>query len=164
MAEKKPAKKIQIRIETMAAFLLLIVLAVFTIMLISSTGSCYRNIVSAGNSAQETRTALLFVSTKVRQADSGSSVGVAAAPWGGNAIVISQETAGMTYEDWIFFYDGALREILIPKGTDIIPSACDKISNLSAFSMALSGNTLAISAQADNPASTVQSLTLMLRT
>jgi hypothetical protein len=164
MAENKTVKSYHIRIETMAAMMLLIVLAALTMLLISSTGKAYKNIVTAGGNSQDIRTGLLFVSTKVRQADDGN-INVVKSRWG-NAIVISQLDAGQVYEDWIFYYGGALRETLIPKGTQIDPAACQAISHLSAFSVAQNGREIKITANKNNgggqaPAS--QSLVLTLR-
>jgi hypothetical protein len=170
MSDKRNVRKFQIRIEATAAMLLLIVLAALTMLLISSTGRSYKNIVSAGGASQDIRTGLFFISTKVRQSDNGGNINVVKSPWGGNAVVISQVDAGTVYEDWIFYYGGALREISVPKGTQINPPACPVISSLSGFSVSQKGRELDITAQKKSPdkaggqSTASQSLVLTLRT
>ena len=171
MSQRKSAKKVQIRIEATAATLLLVVLAALTMLLISSTGNSYNSIVKSGESSQDIRTAMLFVATKVRQTGSGENIGVVRSPWGSNALVITESVGGSggknIFEDWIFYYRGALRETLIPKGTKINPQSCQIISNLSAFSISLSGSILDITAQAPGqniaPQKLTQKLALTLR-
>lgn len=141
---QKAGKRVQISIEAMSAILLLVVLAALTMLLISSTGRSYKNILNKGDTAQDIRTGLFFISTKVRQADNGGNISVVKAPWGGNAIVISQKDGGSSNEDWIFYYDGGLRETLISKGTAINPPACQIISSLSSFSVTQNMNELNI--------------------
>lgn len=170
MPDKKTVKSFQIKIEAVAAMLLLVVLAALTVLLIFSTGMSYRNIVNSSNASQDIRTGLFFISTKVRQADNGDNISVVKSPWGGNAIVISQIYSGKVYEDWIFFYGGAIREISIPKGTGINPPACPEISSLNSFSVTKNGDELEITAKKNftdkngKQASDTQSLLLSLRT
>lgn len=143
------AQKISIHIETLAALLLLIVLASLTVLLLYATGSSYRRIVSANDSTQELRTGLFFVATKVRQSD--GAVSVRSAPWG-SALVLTQKTDEGTFEDWIFFYAGSLREGTVQAGTAINPGACPEISKLRSFAMAKNGGMLTITATADSGA------------
>ena len=158
-------RTIQVRIEALAALLLLTVLAALTMLLIFSTGNAYKSMVNTGGSAQDIRTGLLFISTKVRQTDNGGNIGVVTSPWGGNAVVITLQSGGQTNEDWIFYYDGALRETLIPKGTQINPVSCQAISRLRSFSVSKAGNILRIDvSEGDAAAAGKQSLTLTLRT
>lgn len=170
MAEKKAAKKVQISIEAMAATLLLIVLAGLTMLLISSTGRSYKNIVSSGTSEQSIRTSLSFISTKVRQSDSGGNISVSKSPFGGNAVVIAQTANGKIYENWIFYYNGALREATVPKGDPINGDACAAISKLHSLSVSQSGKSIEITAGQNstdkngNPITLSQSLVLTPRT
>lgn len=165
MTGNKKQRTVQVRIEALAALLLLVVLAALTMLLIFSTGNAYKNMVNTGGSAQDIRTGLLFVSTKVRQADNGGNIDVVSSPWGGNAIVITLHDGGQTDEDWIFYYNGALRETLIPKGTEINPASCPAISRLRSFSVSKTGDTLRIAvSKGSSAAAGEQSLTLALRT
>ena len=164
MTVNQKQRTVQVRIEALAALLLLVVLAALTMLLIFSTGNAYKNMVNTGSSAQDIRTGLLFVSTKVRQADNGGNIDVVSSPWGGSAIVITLRDGGQTDEDWIFYYSGALREILIPRGTQINPASCQAISRLRSFSVSKAGNTLRIAVSKGSAAPDgEQSLTLALR-
>lgn len=167
MANGRKAKKTPLRIEAVAALLLLVTMAALTVLLISATGGGYSHIVRSGAAAQEMRTGLLFVTTRVRQADAvgtgaGGNIRVQASPFGGSALVIASETDGTSYEDWIFSYKGTLREVLVPKGAEINPSACTVISRLSSVRFALAGRELTVAASGGGQAGD-RSLTLTLR-
>jgi hypothetical protein len=170
MAGSKSVNKIQVSIEAVAAMLLLVMLAALTMLLIFSTGRGYKNIVNSGSTSQDIRTGLFFISTKVRQADSNGNINVVKSPFGGNALVISQTFGGNINEDWIFYYGGTLREVTIPKGTEINPTACAVISPLSSVSLTQAGNELKITVTKKSPdksgglATVSQSLVLTLRT
>ena len=170
MAGTKTTKRTTISIETVAAMLLLVMLAALTMLLISSTGRGYKNIVSSGSTSQDIRTGLFFISTKVRQADNDGNINVVKSPFGGNALVISQTVGSNVYEDWIFYYEGTLRETLIPHGSQINPSACTKISALNSVSLSQKDNQINITAtkkadaKSGSQTTLSQSLTLTLRT
>lgn len=131
------------RIDTLAALLLLIVLTALTLLLAGATGGTYRAIRQSSDRLQQTRTGLYFVATRVRESDSGQ-VAVVAAPWGGSALVITESSASGRFEDWIYSYDGALREVLIPGDTPFLPAAGQVISGAGNISFARSGNLLEI--------------------
>jgi hypothetical protein len=169
MAGEREPKKVQVSIEATAATLLLIVMTAMTLLLISTTGRSYRGIVGSGAASQQLRTGLMFVSTKIRQADSGSDVSVRSAPSGGNAVVVTRIQSSGTYENWIFFYKGAVREATVPKGAQVNPDACAPVANLSSMTITQSGQSVTVTAStlaadksgAKNPVS--QSVTLSLR-
>lgn len=131
------------RIDTLAALLLLIVLTALTLLLVGATGGTYQAIRQSSTRLQQTRTGLYFVATRVRESDS-DQVDVVTAPWGGNALVITESSASGRFEDWIYSYSGALREVLVPGGTPFLPAAGQVISEAGGISFARSGNLLEI--------------------
>lgn len=159
-------RKVQIKTEVLAAMLLLVVLAGLTTLLIAETGNTYKNLVSTSETSQEIRTALNFAATKVRQAPNESGVTVEKSPWGQDSIVISRNVDGAVYEDWLFYYDGAFREILIPKGSTINPGSSQLISKLDSAHIEKSGSLILISVTKSDTShkSTSGSITLSLRT
>jgi hypothetical protein len=158
-------KKVQVKIETVAAMLLLIVLASLTLILITSTGKTYKSITDSGETSQEVRTGLAFIATKLRQAE--GPVSVRKSQFGENAIVILQQSGNMAFEDWIFFYKGELREMLIPAGSTNVPTASELISKFDTVSItqnALQIN-IAVTKKSTQPGDTInRSIILTLRT
>lgn len=145
MARAKETKRVHLHIETMAALLLLIVLASLTVLLIFTTGETYRRNTAGGENAQELRTGLLFVATKVRQTDGKAAV--RSCPWG-SALVLTTASDGQTFEDWILFYQGTLREGTVQAGEAVNPSAFPVIATLRSFAIAQSGRELRLTATA----------------
>jgi len=137
----KAQKNIQIKIESVSATLLLIVLASMTVLLISSTSKVYSHISDTGNTMQDIRTSLCFITTKVRQSDNIGSIAVVNSTWG-NTIVLTQSSGTNIYEDWIFFYKGTLREVLVPKGEKIVPDSATIISKVDSVSISSEGKSL----------------------
>lgn len=147
MAGERKPKRVQISIEATAATLLLIVMTAMTLLLISTTGRSYRGIVNSGAASQNLRTGLMFVSTKVRQADSGADVSVRSAPSGGNAVVVTRTQGNGTYENWIFYYKSAVREATVEKGAPVNPDACAAVASLDGMTISQSGRAVTITAK-----------------
>ena len=82
------------------------------------------------------RTALSYVSEKVRQADvSGAVELVNPSGFPENALVIHETVDGGSYNTFIYFYDGALRELLVKEGTEITPQQGTAIVSLRSFTI-----------------------------
>lgn len=164
MTRAKAPNRAHLHIETLAALLLLVVLASLTVLLTFTTGGVYRRITAAGARSQELRTGLCFVATKVRQSESAC---VRRSSFG-NALVLTQTSDGQTYEDWVFFYKGTLREGMVAAGTPVNPTACAVIGTLRSFTFAQTGKQLRVTASADpmleGGQPETQSLVLALRT
>ena len=139
------SNKFQINIETVASLFLLIVLSSLVIILIALTGQSYKNISLSAEKSSNERTAYSFISTKIRQSDTSGNIKVVMAPWNDTALVISNIYDSKTYENWIFYYDGALREVLIPKETKIDPSACEPICDVEKLELSQLGKKVQIS-------------------
>lgn len=131
------------RIDTLAALLLLILLTALTLLLAGSTGNAYRAIRQSSTRLQETRTGLCFIATRVRESESGW-VNVVPAPWGGNALVITESSGSGEYQDWIYSYGDTLREVLVPGGTAFQPAAGQTISRPGEMSFTVAGRLLEI--------------------
>ena len=81
MGNKNKNIKSQLKIETFASLLLLIVLSSFILILITLIGNSYKKILSDSEDSQNVRTAMSFISTKIRQSDSSGKICVVDAPW-----------------------------------------------------------------------------------
>lgn len=165
MKSSSTTRRPQLRIETLAALLLLIVLTALTVLLIVSTGRTYKKIVNTGDTAGSLRTSLAFISTKVRQAE--GTVEVRMSPFGQNALVLTNTVAGTKFEDWIFFYNNELREAQIGPSVKLAPASSEFIANLDSLSIEQDGRKIHLTAtKKQGTSGTVQAdtLTLSLRT
>ena len=80
-------------------------------------GDIYKNIVEKSNESFETRTAVSYVATKIRQGDERGMVEFKELD-GVSAIVIASEIDGNRFEQWIYHSDGKIREITILEGVE----------------------------------------------
>lgn len=86
------------------------------------------------------RTALSYVSEKVRQADVSEAIAlVNPSGFPDNALVIHETVNGDSYDTFIYFYDGALRELLVKHGAEITPQQGTAIVSLRSFTIEESG-------------------------
>ena len=89
------------------ALLCLTVFALCVLLVLLSGASCYRNLVDRGEAAYDRRTALQYLTTRVRQAES-----VTIGELDGCETLILEETVeGETYTTRIYCCDGWLREL-----------------------------------------------------
>ena len=123
MNRAKPAARGR-AIETFASLLLLSMFVMLTAVLIHAASGVFTRVSQAAASGQEDRTALNYVATVVRQAD---SVRVDAIE-GVTALVATRHLGGAAYETWIFWYNGALREVMLAQGAKPMPGAASPIA------------------------------------
>ncbi len=124
---------------TFGLFLLFVVL---TLMLVIMGYTTYRDIDGDMTENYGLRTSLLYLSEKARQAYGLELATVD----GGDALVFSEEYAGIAYETWIFVSGGELREVTVLPDTAVKPGDGQVIMDLAALSLALEGRILTIEA------------------
>jgi hypothetical protein len=127
-------KRNYLKIETLAAFALLLIFGVTTLMLITATGRAYNMIKSSGDASSRIRIASSYIAMRVRQADVKGAIHLKANPVNNaDALVIDSKLNGSSYETWIFYSEGALREVFLPKGTKLDMSTAGEIVQLDAL-------------------------------
>ncbi len=115
---------------------LLFLFAFSSIALILSGARIYESNVESSSTADNTRIAGLYITEKIRQADTEDSITVSSFA-DGDALCLSQNIGDTVYHTYLYLYDGSLREILVKDGYEDSVDAAggNKIMELSDFHM-----------------------------
>lgn len=118
---------------------LLFVLALFCVFAASALmavligANVYRNTVRRMDENYTGRTSLAYIATKVRQCDVRDGIHIGAVGNGASALVLRQEIDGQEFETWIYCYDGALREVLLPADSSPDPESGQAVVEMDSF-------------------------------
>jgi hypothetical protein len=123
----------QSKIDTVFIACLFVLFAVTASLLVLLEASQYRATVDSMNENYEVRTASSYLAEKLRQHDAAASVAVQELD-GVRALALS-ENADKAYTTYIYYYDGALRELLVGADASCTLSAGQSIVALSSFSV-----------------------------
>jgi len=97
--------------------------------------AAYRTLAARDEAAQQRRTCVQFLSTKVRQAPSAGAVSLS--DFGGGALVITEELAGQTCLTRIYCHEGWLMELFTVGEGAFQPADGEKILPLEHLSFRL---------------------------
>lgn len=118
--------------DSLFAFLLLIAFLLFSLLLSGVGSAIYRKGTDSLNENYTTRTALAYLSEKLRQhneAGALSETTIGDQP----ALALTETKDGADYITYIYYYDGALRELFTSASATPTPETGSKITDLSAF-------------------------------
>lgn len=130
MEEKQP-KHI---IDTLFVIALFCLFALSAIFLITIGANIYGKTVNNMEDNFNNRTALAYITEKVRQSDSTDSLSIGTfheCP----ALIITSKIEDTEYLTYLYEYDGYLREIMIRKGMTLDPGIGQTIIAVSSFSL-----------------------------
>lgn len=113
---------------------LLLMFAFSTLVLVLLGSRIYRNGVSHLDRNYTTRTALAYVTEKIRQHDEKDSVSFSELD-GIPALFLKDTIDGDSFFTFVYFYDGALRELFVHSSTSPSPEMGSKIVSLDDFSV-----------------------------
>lgn len=132
------------RKQNIGGLLVLVVFAVFmvSVMLVLLTGAdIVQGLSQRDQDGYNRRTAVQYVSTRVRQGDRAGMISVSA--FGeGDALVLGQEIDGTLFHTKVYCYDGYLRELFTEADSDIHPEFGEKLLPVSGFSVRDDGECL----------------------
>ncbi|MBQ9513072.1 MAG: DUF4860 domain-containing protein [Lachnospiraceae bacterium] len=123
----KDTNKSPHKVQTIAVVLLLLMFAFASLLLIALGASVYEKNVTDMQEVSKDRTALAYVTQKVRQADAKGSIrcGAFPVPWESSyhsdALIFTKEIRGENYDTYLYAYDGSLCELTVRQGSDITP-------------------------------------------
>jgi len=126
--------------------LVLLVFAVFMVsvlLVLLSGADAVKELTARDRRSYQHRTAVQYISTRVRQADVRGAVSTELSD-GVSTLVLAQDIDGSPYETRIYCYDGYLREMFCESGAGIPPEFGEEIIPMDAFSADLEGNALRI--------------------
>lgn len=151
------------RKQNISGLLVLLVFAVFmvSVMLVLLTGAdIVRGLSQRDQEGYDRRTAVQYVSTRVRQGDRQGMISVA--PFGdGDALVLLQEIDDVLFETKVYCYDGYLRELFTEADSGIEPEFGEQLLPMTALHMTREGSCLRCELEFDGQAS--ETLVLYLR-
>ena len=129
------------------------VFAVSALAIVTIGADVYQHTVQDMSKNYDSRTAIAYVSEKIRQSDvileDGSPAIRLSTLSGQPALALTSEQDGVRLCTWLYYYDGHLKELYMREGADLggdILSAGEDILALSSLEYAqLSGNLLSVS-------------------
>ena len=118
--------------DSLFAFLLLIAFLMFSLLLSGVGSAIYQKGTDSLNENYTTRTALAYLEEKLRQHDETGAfteTTVGDQP----ALALTETKDDGTYITYIYYYEGALRELFTSSSVAPSPDAGSKLTELSAF-------------------------------
>lgn len=120
------------KIDTVFIVCLFALFALTAFVLILIGVRQYQSTADSMNDNYEVRTAISYLSEKVRQYDTDAGITVADF-YGGQALALSSYIEDKTYITFIYYYDGALREILVGEDAVYSPESGQSVIELNGF-------------------------------
>lgn len=140
-----------------AALLLLAVFAVSLLLTLLAGGGAYRRLAQRDAAAFEARTAVQYLTTRVRQGDVAG--GVAVEDFGGVPALVFPEEGG--YHTRIYCWEGALRELYSLDELSLAPEDGEAVLDLAGLDLTLADGLL--TARLTLPGGGVRTVALALR-
>jgi hypothetical protein len=118
-----------LRADSIGVFLLGAAFLFMSISLVLLGGALYRQIMMRANENDEIRTTFAYISNQMHRADEfgGVEVGEFA---GAQALLLNHDFYGWEFTTFLYYYDGALRELFVEKGFELDPDAGQVIIRL----------------------------------
>lgn len=130
----------------MTGLLALLVFAVFMVsvlLVLLSGADTLKRINHRDRRSYHQRTAVQYISTRIRQADSAKAVSCHNADEL-NTLVLTERIEGVDYETRIYCCEGYLREMFCEKGSQLPPEFGEEILPMESFQAELKGNALQV--------------------
>lgn len=149
--------------SNLTGVLVLLVFAVFMVSVLLVLLSGANTVQSLTHRDQRTyhhRTAVQYVTTRIRQADSHGAVAVDNAEEI-STLILTEKIENVPYETRVYCYDGYLREMFCEAGIVLPPEFGEEILPMEAFQVVLDGSS--IRAELSLPDGSKENLILLLR-
>lgn len=128
-------------VDLLFTLALFCVFAASSLMVVLIGARVYQNTADSMGENFDTRTSLTYVTTKIHQNDTAGAVRVT--HLGDRPALVLRQTYGSSvYENWIYCYDGKLREVLIAQGSSFDPATGQAIMDLQDFTVERPGGNL----------------------
>lgn len=130
-------------IDVLFGLLLFCLFAVLMLVVLMSGVGAYRGIEQSMQSHFDQRTALSYISAKVRHYDQAGCVTVE--PFGdGDALCLLEDIEGDTYCTWIYVKDGRLMELFAEADSGLPPDSGQELLEVSGLELSWEGNLLTV--------------------
>lgn len=128
-------------VDLLFTLALFCVFAASALMVVLIGANVYKNTVRQMEQSFAGRSSLTYVATKIRQNDTADSIHIEDLT-GSPALVLNQIVDGETYQTWIYYCDGAVRETFTVRGNTFDPYSGQAIIEVAGFSVEQEGNLL----------------------
>lgn len=108
------------------------VFAILSLFIVVMGASVYKGISKDMTANYNARSSLTYLTEKIRQNDSASSVEIGTLG-GETALVLTEVVQDREYETWIYVSDGALYEVAVTAGTQVSLGDGQMVTELSDF-------------------------------
>lgn len=123
-------------VDLLFSLALFLLFAVTGISIVLFGTQVYRSTTAQMEETYTSRTALCYVSEKVRQTDVAGGVSLLQPEgFSDSALVLHETINGGDYDTYIYFYEGVLRELFVKRGTNITPEQGTVIVSLCSFTI-----------------------------
>jgi len=126
----------QLKMGSLLALMVFGVFAACLLFLLLTGADVYQKMRQRDTATYESRTAVQYMTTRVRQADRAESI-TAEMFDGLDALVLLEEIEGETYKTKLYCYDGWLTELYAAAGSDLSPADGEKILELKGLQLSL---------------------------
>jgi len=150
----------QLKMGSLLALMVFGVFAACLLFLLLTGADVYQKMRQRDTATYESRTAVQYMTTRVRQADRAESI-TAEMFDGLDALVLQEEIEGETYETKLYCYDGWLTELYAAADSDLSPADGEKILELKGLELSLQDGLL--QAKLTLPDGREEELSLQLR-
>ena len=130
----------------LSLFLIVAIFALMALLTVVLGAGVYRSVVDRGEVNHEARTAMAYVTGKLR-ANTGSTT-LEKTEVGNDMLVLSEEIGGADYETRIYAHEGALYEVFAAADIDFAPEEGQPIAALDGFSVQMEENALRLTVRA----------------
>lgn len=130
------------QMDGLLALLLFVVFAVCILSVLLAGANAYHRLTDRDRASYTTRTAVQYLSTRVRQADCADTVRVAPFGTGSDAVralVLTDEIEGTPYETRVYCYDGYIRELFSAAGEPLTPADGEKVLEAQSLDFRMEG-------------------------
>ena len=126
----------QLKMGSLLALMVFGVFAACLLFLLLTGADAYQKMRQRDTATYESRTAVQYMTTRVRQADRAESI-TAEMFDGLDALVLLEEIEGETYKTKLYCYDGWLTELYAAACSDLSPADGEKILELKGLELSL---------------------------
>ena len=150
----------QLKMGSLLALMIFGVFVVCVLLVLLMGADGYQRMTERDRDTYESRTAVQYLTTRVRQADAGNILSVE--NFGGrDALVLSEEFDGEVYETKLYCHDGWLMECYAAAGSDLSPADGERLLEMEKLEVSLTDGFLQMCLTL--PDGTEQELSLQLR-
>lgn len=130
-------------VDTVFVLVLFAVFAITVLFVLMTGAGVYKNTQALMQERYEERTALSYITAKVNNSDTEGTISVTDFE-GLSALAISAEVGGIDSVTYMYYYGGCIRELTCPAGSELSPSAGQKIIEASDLDFEADGDLLTV--------------------